>query len=274
MDEWKNFLREGENDKLDSFPKVSIVIPTCNSAQNIDLTLESLLGQKYLSFEIIVIDAESKDRTLEIVKSYRSALIRIYTATDSSRYEILNKGITLSRGFYLNFLFPGDYYIGSETLHLIMSLALKENLPELVYCGCLIRDGRSDVKLLNRPLTIDLLKRGLQPTNLESCWFTSKVFKRIGKFDPQYNLRGGLDLLCRLVQEKDFKVASSNRILTDYDLHGVTRQMIVRHFFETMQILYKYFGLCAVLTWLVYQKDVWRYLKLLYRSFKTAILGR
>lgn len=257
------------------YPKISIIIPTYNCAQLISMTLDSLLMQYYPSFEILIIDAGSKDRTLEVVKHYRNKLIRIFAVTSYNRYEMLNKGISLAKGNYINFIFPGDYYISKENLHIMMGLTIKEQFPELVYCGCLIRDGRSEAKLLYRELTLDFLKLGQQPTNLQSCWFKSSLFRKIGKFDPSLQLRGGFDLFCRFMQQKEaFNQASVKRILLDYNLQGVTRDMIIHHFFETFKILYRYFGLKTAFVWLFRQKDTRRYLKSWIRSVKVAILGR
>lgn len=257
------------------YPKVSIIIPTYNCAQSIQTTLDSLLMQVYPSFEIIVIDAGSTDRTLEVVKHYRNKLIRIFAVTSYNRYEMLNKGISLARGNYVNFIFPGDYYISKENLHIMMGLAIQEQFPELVYCGCLIRDGRSEAKLLYRTLTLDLLKMGQQPTNLQSCWFKSTLFRKIGKFDTGLQLRGGFDLFCRfMIQKESAKYSSIRRILLDYDLQGVTRQMIILHFTETFKVICRYFGSSAAFFWLFRQKDVKRYLKSWIRSVKVAFFGR
>lgn len=49
-------------------PKVSIVIPTYNGSKTIQKTLESVLSQSYSNFEIIIVDDDSSDSTIEIVK--------------------------------------------------------------------------------------------------------------------------------------------------------------------------------------------------------------
>lgn len=256
------------------FPKVSIIIPTFNCSQSISLTLDSVLIQEYPDFEILVIDANSTDRTLEIIKSYRSEKIRIYSVTSSKRYEILNKGISQALGEYINFLFPGDFYIYRETLKTMMTLVLENRKPQLVYCGTLLRDGKSEVKTLFRPLTLELLKKGQQPTSLQSCWFKAEAFHELGKFNPSFRLRGGFEFMCRFCLKKDFRVIATHRVLSDYDLRWVTRRMVLRHFWETMRTLSKYFGAFTTLTWLLYQKDTERFLKLWMRNLKIAFLGR
>lgn len=255
-------------------PPVSIVIPTLNSAQKVGLTIDSVLAQNYPDFEIIIVDAGSFDRTLEIVKSYREERIRLCSVTGYNRYEMLNKGIAISHGLYVNFLFPGDYYIHHRTLMQIMSLGHENKLPELLFSGCLLREAQKEVKILYRPLSLDLLKQGKQPTSLQSCWFKASLFDKIGKFSPQLTLRGGFDLLCRFMLDGNFHYVSTNHVLTDYDLRGVTRSMVVQHFKETLQVLNRRFGLWTASKWLFRQNELGRYFNLWLKSVQVAVLGR
>jgi glycosyltransferase involved in cell wall biosynthesis len=256
------------------YPKVSIVIPTFNCVQVIILTLESVLNQVYPDFEIIIIDGGSTDRTLEIIKGLRSDRIKIYSMAGTQRYEMLNKGIALSSGQYIGFLFPGDFYISRQTLKHMMTLVLEKHFPSLVFCGALIRDGKRELKILLRPLIIHYLKQGQQPTSLQSCWFKSEIFKELGKFNTSMEMRGGFDLFCRFVLSNRYKAEPTSRVLTDYDLRRVTWKMVATHFFETFRILFHYFGFFTVWKWLFLQKDFKRFFYLWLSSVKVAFLGR
>ncbi len=61
---------------MNSWPIISIIIPTYNRAQLLPLTLDSFLAQNYLKdrYEIIVADNNSKDNTCEIVAHYVNKL--------------------------------------------------------------------------------------------------------------------------------------------------------------------------------------------------------
>lgn len=274
MGDWDRF-KEGEREGVEApLPRVSIIIPTQNSAPLIASTLETLLKQDYPDFEVIVIDAASIDRTLEVIKSLRDDRVKIYSVSEYSRYEMLNKGITHATGEYLNFLFPGDFYLYNQTLRTMIDLARKEGNPALVYCGTVLRSKEEEVKVLYRRLSLPLLQSGRQPTSLQSCWFKRDLFRHIGMFDTALEQRGGFDLMCRMLLDGKLKSASVHRVLTDYDLRWVSRKMVVRHFWETFRLVIRYFGLGAATSWLLHQKDLGRYLKLWRRSLKVSFTGK
>lgn len=255
-------------------PLVTIIIPTFNDAKKIGLTLESLVHQSDLDYEILVIDAASKDRTIEIVKSFRDEKIRLHSVSEFNRYEMMNKGIFLARGKYLNFLFSGDYYLLADTLKIITQLASENKEPSLVYSGCLIRELDKDARVLFQEFSLRLLKSGRQPTSLQACWFHKKTFHSVGKFNAYYELRGDFDFLCRLRLDKETSSLGVNRVLTDYDPSDFSKAMLIRHFSETAQIIFKNFGFRSASKWLFQQKDISRYCHCWVRSFKKALIGK
>ena len=53
---------------------VSVIITTFNSAEFIERSLTSVLEQSYKNIEIIVVDDNSKDNTLDILKAYEDKI--------------------------------------------------------------------------------------------------------------------------------------------------------------------------------------------------------
>ena len=51
--------------------KVSIITTTYNSAKTVASTIESVLSQTYPNIEYWIIDGNSSDRTLDIIKKYQ-----------------------------------------------------------------------------------------------------------------------------------------------------------------------------------------------------------
>jgi len=63
---------------MKSFPTISIVIPTYNEEKNIGNCLDSIIKQNYPKdkLEIIIIDDDSNDKTVDIVKKYPVKILR------------------------------------------------------------------------------------------------------------------------------------------------------------------------------------------------------
>ncbi len=251
-------------------PKVSVIIPTYNCSQYITQTLESVQEQTYPDYEVIIIDARSRDRTVEIVKSFYDRRIRVCSVATAHRFEMINKGISLAKGDYLNFLFPGDFYLSKQSIEQMVDLAVEYAQPHLLYGAYLLRDRDSDVRLLFYPLSREELQRGKQPTSLQSCLFHQDTFRVIGKFSHQYKTRGVFDLFCRFQLHSQLRVIGTKRVFTDYIVRPISRREALRHFSETFKIISLYFGRWNAFRWVWIQRDIRHFFSLCMDVFKTA----
>ena len=88
---------------------LSIIIPTLNEEKYLPLLLESIKKQSFADYEIIVADAGSKDRTVEIAKNYGCRIVRGGLPAKGR-----NEGARVAKGEALLFsdadtLFPKDF---------------------------------------------------------------------------------------------------------------------------------------------------------------------
>lgn len=89
--------------------KVSAIIPTYNRAYIVLEAVESVLGQTYRDFEIVVVDDGSTDNTAEIVRGIGDPRIR-YIAHEKNKgcSAAYNSGIAAARGDLIGFLDSDD----------------------------------------------------------------------------------------------------------------------------------------------------------------------
>ena len=91
-------------------PRVSVIIPTYNCDRYIAQAVESVLTQKGTSYEAIVIDDGSTDKTLTCLKPYGDRLNYIYQ--DNQGVAVArNRGIKLARGEFVAFLDADDFFL-------------------------------------------------------------------------------------------------------------------------------------------------------------------
>jgi len=94
---------------------VSVIMPTYNSEKFIGETIESVIGQTYKSWEMIVVDDGSTDKTEVIVRFYMSKDPRIKylpLGYNSGRPAVpRNYGIKHAKGEYIAFLDSDDLWL-------------------------------------------------------------------------------------------------------------------------------------------------------------------
>src|SRR5687768_11758936 len=94
-------------------PLLSVVIPVYNVERYIADCLESLLAQSYLSFEAILVDDGSTDRSVAIAERYAAEdpRLRFVHQANAGLGAARNRGVAAARGTYLTFLDPDDLLV-------------------------------------------------------------------------------------------------------------------------------------------------------------------
>ena len=92
-------------------PKVSIVIPSLNSINYIDECLQSVINQTLKDIEIICVDANSTDGTLEYLKDLekKDRRVKVIVSDKKSYGYQMNLGINAANGEYLGIVESDDY---------------------------------------------------------------------------------------------------------------------------------------------------------------------
>ena len=92
-------------------PLISIIINSYNSAKFIRKTILSILKQDYKNWEIIFWDNNSSDKTVEIIKSFKSKKIKYFKNQYYKKlYHSRNLAIQKCKGDYITFLDSDDWW--------------------------------------------------------------------------------------------------------------------------------------------------------------------
>jgi glycosyltransferase involved in cell wall biosynthesis len=126
-------------------PLVSIGMSVFNCEATLRPAIQSILNQTYSNWELILIDDGSKDRTLEIAKSFKDS--RIQVVSDGLNMKLpsrLNQSIAISNGKYFARM-DGDDISYPERLQ--RQVAYMETHPEVDLLGTqtiiFSRDGQA-----------------------------------------------------------------------------------------------------------------------------------
>ena len=88
----------------------SVIIPLYNKAPYIAKAIESVLGQTYRDFEVIVIDDGSTDQSLEVAKTFENKSITIISQPNSGVSTARNNGVKIAKHPYICFLDADDWW--------------------------------------------------------------------------------------------------------------------------------------------------------------------
>lgn len=89
---------------------ISIITIVRNGVEEIEQTIKSVLNQKNVNLEYIIIDGESKDGTLDIIERYKERINILISEPDNGIYDAINKGIKLASGELIGLIHCGDSY--------------------------------------------------------------------------------------------------------------------------------------------------------------------
>lgn len=96
-------------------PRVSIIMPCCNSEKYLDKAIKSVIYQTYRNFELIIIDDNSTDNTEKIINQWleKDFRIRFYKKNPEEKgiATSMNKGIELAQGKYITRMDSDDIII-------------------------------------------------------------------------------------------------------------------------------------------------------------------
>lgn len=96
-------------------PLVSVIMPCYNAENNIEEAIQSVLKQKYKNIELIIIDDNSSDNTIEILNCITDArVIKIFSNKNQGAGISRNKGIEKAKGRFIAFLDSDDFWLENK----------------------------------------------------------------------------------------------------------------------------------------------------------------
>jgi glycosyltransferase involved in cell wall biosynthesis len=232
-------------------PLISVIIPAYNAEKFIERTLSSVLQQTYENIEVLVINDESSDRTVEIVESMKKldSRIRLFHQPNSGVAAARNLGVFHASG---EFIAPID---SDDIWH-------KENLERQL--ECFLNSDRSVGLVYSWSFNIDELDRPLKGFsasrvqgrvsktllchnfigNSSATLIRRECFETVGQYDCTLKTQGAqgcedLDLYLRISEYYQFRVVPHflvgyrkivNSMSCDYQKMATSHDLVISHF--------------------------------------------
>jgi glycosyltransferase involved in cell wall biosynthesis len=173
-----------------SSPLITIITPTYNAGKLIGKCIESVQSQSFKNFEHLILDGQSTDDTVNLVKQFQQkySTIKLTIEKDKGVFDAMNKGIKLARANWLYFLGADDYFYNNDVLENISAYLLK-NETQIVYGNVFFQNLH---RLYDKDFDIEkILKHNICH---QAVFYHAIVFKIIGDYDLNYRTEADYDL--------------------------------------------------------------------------------
>lgn len=172
---------------------LSIVIPTLNEEKYLPTILNDLRNQTYQDFEVIVVDANSTDKTVEVAKSFRKYFeIQVLPAEIKNAGAQRNQGARKTRGDWLVFV-DADVSIAPDLLEKVVD-KIKLNEAEFFTIYLKPYPNKRIYRFITRItcLYTEIMAKTKKPLVIESFFCCNRqTFLKLGGFDPKKSVHEG-----------------------------------------------------------------------------------
>ena len=220
--------------------KVSIITPTSNSARTIQSNLDSIKNQSFKDYQLIVIDNNSTDETVEIIKKNNLPNVKFLIEKDRGIFDAINKGIRMSDNEVISVLHSDDLYNNKNVLKDIIETFQEHKDNDIVY-GDLIYVKKDNIDITIRhwkpgPYRKNLFFKGWHPPH-PSFFAKKKLFENHGYYAINNGNCADVELMFRFLNIHNLKSKYLNKTLVKMRYGGASNKNVVSIIKQNIQII-------------------------------------
>jgi len=203
---------------MDKTPLVSIVTPSFNQGDFLEETICSVLNQDYPRIEYIIVDGNSTDRSLDIIKKYSNRLSWWVSEPDRGQTDAINKGFAQINGEIIAWLNSDDTYLPHTVSEAVDFLQINHEIG-MVYgdANLVDKEGKVIGQFPARQTDYRRLRRGYVHIPQQATFFRASLWKQVGPLDPTFYFAMDYDLWIRLARIS--KLHYYPRLWANFRLH-------------------------------------------------------
>jgi len=182
---------------VESKPLVSVVTIVKNGADVLERTIQSVVDQSYPEFDYVVIDGNSSDGSLDIIKTYEKGIASWISEPDKGIGDAFNKGVTRCRGNWIIFMNAGDSFVDSQVLAKFSNVLRESGDVDIVHGHVrqVDKSGRF-YRTVGGPLNPRKFKFHMCVPH-QAIFHNRMFFDRYGLFDTSLRMAMDYELLTR-----------------------------------------------------------------------------
>jgi glycosyltransferase involved in cell wall biosynthesis len=177
--------------------KLSIITINYNNLSGLIKTVTSVLNQKSIDFEYIIVDGASTDGSVDFIRTLDSTdkhfSFKYVSEPDTGIYNAMNKGLSFANGEYVHFLNSGDWLVDENVVVNMLSeldlLIQNSNQPD-VFVGNKI-SIRPNGKIFKRKTTNVIVSAYTfyrSTIDHTSAYIRKSMFDIVGNYDESLKI--------------------------------------------------------------------------------------
>lgn len=187
---------------MENQPLISIIVAVKNGDKTLQRCIDSVCDQIYNHKELIVIDGNSTDKTMEIIKKNADHISYWESKKDSGVYQAWNNALDHACGEWICFLGSDDYFWNKDCLYRLRHfLDYATQKTRIVYGKVNVVSEKGDILYtIGKPWKI-IRKKFYQINCLPhpGLMHHRSIFEEHGKFDESFMIAGDYELLLRVL---------------------------------------------------------------------------
>ena len=214
-------------------PTVSVIMPVYNTAKYIEAAIDSVLAQTFTNFELLIIDDEGTDNSIDLSRAYDDRRIRIISQRNRGLAGARNTGIRHAAGEIIALLDSDDIWEPSKLEKHVAHLRTNPEVGVSYAASAMIDDDGHFLRIVQRPKLKNVTARDvflrnpvgngsaavLRRAALDDIAFLSLDREELDYFDPTFRQSEDIECWCRIALMTSWKFEGIDGALTQYRIN-------------------------------------------------------
>lgn len=207
--------------------KFSIITVCFNSESTLETTIQSVISQTYKNIEYIIVDGNSKDNTISIIKQYNSNVTKWISEPDKGLYDAMNKGVSMATGDVIGLINSDDLFCDNRAIDKVVSVFNKNPNLQSVYADLFYVSQDNTNKIIRHWKTGEYKRfnKGWHPAH-PTFYVKREVYLKYGLFDLNFKLAADFEIMLRFLEKHKISTIYLKEPLVKMRLGGETNKSL------------------------------------------------
>ncbi len=202
---------------MKKYPLVTVITPTYNRAPFLEETILSVLNQDYPKIEYIVLDGQSTDNTLEVVKKFKGKIVWD-SHMNMGEHWAVNKGFSMAHGEIIGVVNSDDPLLSGAISEIVNLMVANPKIigvyPDWIKID---KDGKEIEKVILQDYNYEYMLRKHSCTPGPATFYRKIIINKLKGRDEQFKYVSDFDFVLRAGLIGDF--ARIPKFLATFRVH-------------------------------------------------------